>query len=110
MHGYGAQESKRCTCGRAGRRTFAAVVALAVEEDPPSPAARLGPIHWMGRAVRSKALQPRGSKSNMLCSLKLPDTLVSNLATTVTMVCVSLACDNGEGRRRQGPGLQRVRC
>jgi hypothetical protein len=40
--------------GRGGR-TFASAVALAVEEGPPSPAARLGPIHWMGRAVRSKA-------------------------------------------------------
>eukprot|EP00966_Prymnesium_polylepis_P055927 1293811-Prymnesium_polylepis.1 len=41
--------------GWRGGRTFAPVVALAVEEGSPSPAVRLGPIHWMGRAVRSKA-------------------------------------------------------
>ena len=33
---------------------FAPVVALAVEEGPPIPAARLGPIHVMGRAVHSR--------------------------------------------------------
>ena len=41
--------------GGRGGRTFAPVVALAVEEGPPSPAARLGPILRMGRAARSKA-------------------------------------------------------
>ena len=41
--------------GGRGGRTFAPAVALAVEEGSPSSAVRLGPIHWMGRAVRSKA-------------------------------------------------------
>merc|ERR1712185_863691 len=36
-------------------RTFAFDVALAVPEGPPSPAARLGPIRSMGRAVCSRA-------------------------------------------------------
>ena len=38
-----------------GGRTFARGVALAVREGHPSPAARLGPIHGMGRAARSRA-------------------------------------------------------
>jgi hypothetical protein len=35
--------------------TCARTTALAVEEGPPSPAARPGPIHGMGRAVRYRA-------------------------------------------------------
>ena len=54
--------------GRGGR-TFASAVALAVEEGPPSPAARLGPIHWMGRAVRSKAHALSGHTKQTLCPL-----------------------------------------
>jgi hypothetical protein len=55
VHGYGAQVSKRCTYGRAGRRTFRKPVALAVLVGHPSPAARLGPIQRMGRAACSEA-------------------------------------------------------
>ena len=35
--------------------TSAPDVALAVREDPPSPAVKPGPIHGMGRAARSRA-------------------------------------------------------
>ena len=40
---------------RAGGHTCARAVALAVREDPPSPAARPGPINGMGRAARCRA-------------------------------------------------------
>ena len=42
-------------CMRAGGQTCLNAVALAVREDPPSPAVRPGPIHGMGRAVRYRA-------------------------------------------------------
>ena len=35
--------------------TSASEVVPAAQDDPPSPAARPGPIHGMGRAVRSRA-------------------------------------------------------
>ena len=38
-----------------GGRTVARVVALALQEGPPSPAARPGPVHVTGRAARSRA-------------------------------------------------------
>ena len=57
--------------GGKGGRTFAPVDALAVQEDPPSPAARLGPIHWMGRAVRSQAHALSGHTMQALRPLKL---------------------------------------
>ena len=38
-----------------GGRTLPRVVALAVREGPPSPAAKPGPIHGMGRPVRCRA-------------------------------------------------------
>ena len=63
---------------------------------------------WILSGSADAFLLPRGRKCDVLASLKLPDPLVSNLATTVTMMCVSLACDNGESRRRQGPGLRRA--
>ena len=37
--------------------TLTRAVALAAQDDPPSPAARLGPIHGMSRAVHSKLLR-----------------------------------------------------
>ena len=40
---------------RFGGQTCARTAALAVQESPPSPAARPGPIHGMGRAVRCQA-------------------------------------------------------
>ena len=42
-------------CMRAGGQTCLNAVALAVREDPPSPAVRPGPIHGMGRPVRCQA-------------------------------------------------------
>ena len=42
-------------CMRADGQTCSRAAALAVQVDPPSPAARPGPIHGMGRAVRCRA-------------------------------------------------------
>ena len=38
-----------------GGRTFACIVVLAVQEDPPSPVLRLGPVRGTGRTARSRA-------------------------------------------------------
>ena len=46
-----------------GRHTCARPDALAVREDPPSPALRPGPIHRMGRAARCRAHALTGSVS-----------------------------------------------
>ena len=43
--------------------TCARTVVLAVEEGPPSPAARPGPIHGMGRAKRCQAHPSRAQRS-----------------------------------------------
>ena len=40
---------------RADEHTCSRAAAVAVQEGPPSPAARPGPIHGMGRAVRCRA-------------------------------------------------------
>ena len=42
-------------CMRADGQTCSRAAALAVQVDPPSPAARPGPIHGMGRAARCRA-------------------------------------------------------
>jgi hypothetical protein len=47
--------AKVLLCDERGRGKPARPAALAVQEGPPSPPARLGPIHGMGRAVRSRA-------------------------------------------------------
>ena len=41
-----------------GGRTFARIVALAVQEGPPSPVPRPVPIHGIGRAVHSRVQSP----------------------------------------------------
>jgi hypothetical protein len=47
--------AKVLLCDERGRGKPARPTALAVQEGPPSPPARLGPIHGSGRAVRSRA-------------------------------------------------------
>ena len=48
--------TRACGCGHVHvRHTFPRTATLAVQKDPPSPAARLGPIHAMGRTVRCRA-------------------------------------------------------
>ena len=46
-----------------GGHTCARTAVLAVQEDPPSPAVRPGPIHGMGRSVRCRAHHLTGSAS-----------------------------------------------
>ena len=59
--------------------TCARTAALAVEEGPPSPAARPGPIHGMGRAVRCQAHALTGPASAMR---NADDEHSSNIART----------------------------
>ena len=98
-------------CGNAGMgmwmrgHTCAQTTALAVEEGSPSPAARPGPIHGMGRAIRCRAHPSRAQQaSRITLSMKIAQparerssdglrkrTRWSQLATPITPICGSCA-------------------
>ena len=66
--------------------TCARTVVLAVEEGPPSPAARPGPIHGMGRRVRCRAHPLTGSAG---ATLNAVDKIAQPAAHVLPTACAS---------------------